>query len=185
MKKTRPLSRRHRQSPKRSMWFFNPPSFPAVVCLLLASGPSAIVRRIRAIVVDSVDGQSGRTQTHVGEKIRKGVYPPFANKYSATAVVIVILVIWVQTTSLHARPNLVFGGFIHPGRGSLGSCLFTAKASAASNEAAPERRRSRNRGTTADTHTFPCCSSVEIGRPANNCESGKGNSVEIDKGVHF
>lgn len=87
-------------------------AFPAatttIVSLLLGCCPSAILRRVRAIVVDSVKAVIfGRTSAHV-RKERLEIKPPFAHLYSSTAIVGVCVIVWVAAAILHCVPNGIF-----------------------------------------------------------------------------
>lgn len=81
-----------------------------ISCLFCGGGPSAVVRRIRAVVVDAVKRMAaGRAASHVGQKRLKRVTPPIAYANTATAIALVVAVAGIGASRFHALPNLVLG----------------------------------------------------------------------------
>ena len=68
--------------------------------------PSAILWRVRTVVVDSVKRTAERRRAHVRVEV-VGVEPPFAHGNTAPAVVLPVLVRRVRAAMDHLRPPLV------------------------------------------------------------------------------
>ena len=84
-----------------------------VAGLLRAGSPSAVIRRVRTVVVDSVEAGSNGPSTHIGVEVRKRVLPPLAHLYAAPPVAFVVGALGVVTTCFHALPSAVFGRSEH------------------------------------------------------------------------
>jgi hypothetical protein len=80
--------------------------------LLFASGPFAIVRRVIAIVVDSLYCQSDRRKPHIRQKVLE-TFPALANLYSSSAIILESLDRWVSTSVTHGLPHIVDPSFAH------------------------------------------------------------------------
>jgi hypothetical protein len=78
--------------------------FPTIGLLLASCFPSAVLRRIRTIIVDSSESKSTRAFTHVGEEVFKGITPTLTNGDASTPVALVRVVIGIITASFHACP---------------------------------------------------------------------------------
>src|SRR5262249_40680478 len=74
--------------------------------------PSAIPRRVGAVVVDAIDGQAGRRIAHIGIEIFEA-QPVFANRDAATAVIGIAFIVWIKATLQHGTPNPVNSGPTH------------------------------------------------------------------------
>lgn len=86
---------------------------PPVVCLLKRSRPSAILRRVVAVYVDSVDRVLGRwPRPHVGKKRREVVPPSIAHCYTASAVTLVAVMCAPVATSPSRHPHFVLGRLV-------------------------------------------------------------------------
>ena len=88
----------------------------SVVVLLFNGCPTAILRRVVPVVVDSVEGvkgslpvTTGRAWTHVGKKVIERFQPAGTYGDPTTTVVVIILRQWVRAAVLHLRPRLIFG----------------------------------------------------------------------------
>ncbi len=88
-----------------------PPKF-GVACiseLLLARCPTAVLGRIGAVAVNSINGMSLRWfQSHVGQKIREAFAPALTNFDSARPVPSVRDVLLVLASGDHAAPRMIF-----------------------------------------------------------------------------
>lgn len=83
--------------------------FARVQNLLSARSPSAVVRRIRAVVVDAVDRMVLRwPRTHVGKKVSERVAPTFADENASASVVGIGDVVPVVAASVHGHPRQMF-----------------------------------------------------------------------------
>lgn len=80
---------------------------PLVSLLLRPAGPFAILRAIWAIVVNSLDGKTFRTRTHVLKKVVEAVHPSVANVYPSSAVVGKLPVVRIVASALHSLPSCV------------------------------------------------------------------------------
>jgi len=75
----------------------------AIVVLLLVGCPSAVIRNITQIVVDSFQRHICRPLAHVGKEIRKS-QPRIADGNSATSVTGICSVGWFRTPAYHTSP---------------------------------------------------------------------------------
>lgn len=81
-----------------------------VVALNLMRGPAAILWRVRAIIVDTIDFvKLGWSRTHVGVESFERV-PPHTDLDAASPIVPVDIEIRVDASLPHAMPNTVLGG---------------------------------------------------------------------------
>lgn len=89
----------------------------AVVRLLLPSGPSAVPRRVGAIVIDSIYRQVRRwARAHVGVKTREIVAPLIAHADSASTVAEKIRVSGIAASLFRSLPDVPFGRLTQPMR---------------------------------------------------------------------
>lgn len=85
-----------------------PTRWSAVVRLFGLGGPSAVVRRVGAIVVDAVNGVIGRRfRSHIAVE-RAKVQPFWRDRDSAPAVPFPCWVVRVQAPLAHSEPCLIF-----------------------------------------------------------------------------
>ncbi len=75
--------------------------------LLSPARPFAILRRIRAVVIDAFEGESFRTISHILSKCWKAFKPSFADHYSATAIIRIGCISWIQASLLHLKPDFI------------------------------------------------------------------------------
>lgn len=80
-----------------------------VPLLTISVRPLAIFWLVITGCVFSVNGRVVRSFTHVVQKVFKGG-PPFANGYSFSSIVLVLLCLWVKTPGAHGSPCAVRGG---------------------------------------------------------------------------
>jgi hypothetical protein len=94
---------------QRSAVESNPVAPATVPALLRVQRPSAVPRRVRAIVVHPFDGML-RTwpPPHVRNKVLKRVPPPLANRDPATPIVGETLVVRIGASVAHRVPDAVF-----------------------------------------------------------------------------
>ncbi len=78
-----------------------------VSLLLLAATPFAILRRVIAVVVDSVQRVSIWARPHVSNEIGKTVLPSIANSNSSAAVITPLRIIRLSAAIQHPLPNIV------------------------------------------------------------------------------
>ena len=99
--------------------------------LLAFCSPSAIVREVSKVIVDSIYGVSfRRAASHVSKKVFKAIEPPVAHSYSTPSVVFVGGGVFVCTSNPDAVPNVIDGSFAHPMRlsGGLSNLVMDATA---------------------------------------------------------
>lgn len=86
----------------------------SILVLLQARRPSAILRRVRAVVVDAINGQiGGWARPHVAIERLEAGGPRVADRYTSPAVALEVLALRVKATVLNASPNPVFRGVAH------------------------------------------------------------------------
>lgn len=97
-------------TPLQQRMFFTIPGQAAgvafIICLLFSGRPSAIIRRIAFIVVDSIKRTSQRSFTHISKKIIERE-PAVANRNPATAIIGEVAMCGVEATFFHTRPSLI------------------------------------------------------------------------------
>ena len=81
---------------------------PFVVVLLTACSPSAILRRIRAIVVDPINRVFWRgLWSHVSKKVTKRLSPSVTHSNAPTTVVAIPFLIGVSASLYHGVPRSI------------------------------------------------------------------------------
>ena len=85
-------------------------SLMAILCLLLASGPSTVRRAVSGIVVIALKSHARWALAHVGQEVVERVGPSITHRDSPAAVAFVMRLLGVGTSLFHAGPNLVLGG---------------------------------------------------------------------------
>ncbi len=91
-------------------------SIRSVARIFLACDPSAVIRGIWPIVINSINlvflGRPGR---HIRNKCTKGISPLGADKNSPVAVCAKPWVFWIRTATFHIEPNIIklMGGVFH------------------------------------------------------------------------
>jgi hypothetical protein len=73
--------------------------------LFFDGGPSYIARFVVAVIVDAVEGKSGRTGTDMLVKRIEAIQPLIAHNDSATSVIRVILAVLFVTATLGCCPS--------------------------------------------------------------------------------
>lgn len=91
-----------------------------IIALCLQVGPSAVVRRVIAVYINTVDRMIGRAWTHVREKMAEISSPSFAHLNATTAVVFVRLGVLVVAAPLYFAPGIVLARVL----GSVHGCAF-------------------------------------------------------------
>lgn len=85
----------------------------AIAHLLLSGGPFAVVRRIRAIVVDPFDSMACcRSLPHIGIEGCEVIAPTIAYRDASAAVVVPVLLSWICASRNHSLPYQVFRRWI-------------------------------------------------------------------------
>ncbi len=85
-----------------------------VVGLRCMSSPTAILRRVGTIVVDTVQRASAWTHSHVPEECPKAIEPFLANPDTSCTVVNETRTVWIETPSFHVTPRIIFFGVALP-----------------------------------------------------------------------
>jgi hypothetical protein len=87
----------------------------AIVALDLASGPTAVVRFIRAININSINRmQIRRALSHVSVEIFEGIFPSLTDRDTATSVAFICGIIWISASGLQAQPSPILDRFAAP-----------------------------------------------------------------------
>ncbi len=69
--------------------------------------PTAIVRFVVAVVVDSIKTPPFGTEPHISEEVLERFQPTLANGNPSPAISLKEMSVWVQTTSPHADPTSI------------------------------------------------------------------------------
>lgn len=84
---------------------------PRISALFCRGGPTAILRRVGAVVVDAVERMFGVWAfTHIFEEIRKRAEPTVTDDDSAAPVVLILLERFRVAARFHRFPGAIFGG---------------------------------------------------------------------------
>ena len=114
-----------------------------ISCLFHACRPSAILRFIVSVVVNSIKCLVLWSRSHICQKIFKGIYPAFANSNPAPAIKRPCWNIWTIATAFHGLPDSIFRWNIFTLCESMSrrasARLFLVKTAATFGELAPER----------------------------------------------
>lgn len=118
-----PFSDRVRDSVKRNAMIT-----ARIVGLLYFSRPTAVLRTVVAVRINTVNGMlRAWLLAHVGKE-RLEVVPPFADRDAAPAVVTIDARPWIETSFLDFDPRVVFGGSCSPVRTRSGASQFALQA---------------------------------------------------------
>lgn len=110
----------------------------SVLSLDIGGCPAAILRRVRAVVVNPVDAMARRrTWSHVSVKVCEGL-PSFTDSNSACAVTMIFLIGRIGASSAHATPRRVAGHVVQSVRTTRRSVCFLSQASARSLVSGPK-----------------------------------------------
>lgn len=130
--------------PRRSGYVLvgNPMYVTGITTLSSPWDPLAILLRVGPIVVDSLDGHSGRTLTHVGDKVLERICPTSTHSNSTSAIIFVTNILWIEAPPPHEFPDQIDGVvtssmrftrqmLLEPGCSHFSSALFASNGSAA------------------------------------------------------
>lgn len=139
----------------------NPYVIRSISHLLFSGSPSAILRRIRAVIVDSVNAVFRRwTATHIGQEVVERIKPALAES-DATDVATGIVALGIKTTGLEVAPSAIFrariftDGFAVSGHGCAGDLL--PEAAAGFRDSVLKARGGNGSDRAAITSAFPKC----------------------------
>ncbi len=76
---------------------------PSVVALLKPTSPTAVARFVSSIVVNTFNGQTARTFSHILQEVHKGT-PAITDSESSSAVIMKGRVVRISTTIKHCSP---------------------------------------------------------------------------------
>lgn len=153
-----------------------------VVALLNSGCPSAIIKRVRSVIVrEAINGMFWRARSHVGQERREIVVPSLAYCDSSASVVVVLRMASAKAAGAHVLPR---GIFTCPASSAasamlerqLGDTLF-AQATATLLLTRPQRSRSRNSDATAVAPT------LNVVWPARTRRTKVGNDDEAPKSI--
>ena len=104
----------------------------AITLLLRWRGPSAILRRVRTVVVNAIQRCPMWSRSHVCEELYERISPGVTDRNSSAPVAGVRLIGRIRTATFHGPPREVFGGLATWLRRAVSPFGITVKASAAS-----------------------------------------------------
>ena len=94
-------------------WSSSPPPGPPVQGLFSVGGPSTILRAVRAVVVDAVNGQPARWWlAHVSQEVLE-FKPAVADRDAAAAVTLIGMILRIRASLFHLHPAEVSTGASH------------------------------------------------------------------------
>jgi hypothetical protein len=82
--------------------------FAPVIGLFLVGSPTAVLRRVRSIIIDAFKAHIWRTRTHVCKEIFKRIPPTIANRNPTCSVFVVAGMVLIVTSAFHRAPSTVF-----------------------------------------------------------------------------
>src|SRR5258707_12322642 len=82
--------------------------FAPVVGLFLVGSPTAVLRRIRSVIINAFKAHIRRTRTHVCKEIFKRIPPTITNRNSTCSVFVVAGMVLIVTWAFHRAPSTVF-----------------------------------------------------------------------------
>ena len=126
-----------------------------ILALLAHRTPPAIARRIRAVVVNSIQRVALWRFPHVAEKGLKRLTPLIADQNTAASVIGVSGVVWVVAASLHSTPDMVLSSLGHPVRMRASAQRIQLQAAAAFRMAGFQLAARGRDHRTAVTSTYP------------------------------
>lgn len=127
-----------------------------IVGLLNIIRPSAIIRRVRPITIDTFNRVFRRwSRPHVGIEVFKGVLPPVAHDDTSTAVMFVYPGFGVVAPRLDTDPNIVFWSVRHSVCGAVSLNAFRRQAATAFRVATGQIINLGSRCVTAVANQFP------------------------------
>lgn len=157
----------------------------AVALLLLVCAPSAIVRTIAKIVVESINCISSWRLSHVGKKVRK-IKPAITDGDTTASIILVGLIFWIITALFYSKPNNVKPRFRLPMFGVIkthvgGACgrAFITKAATGSNFICLKMRHLYFFDASAITQTIEVAKRASIWRVANHNQSPESGANKI------
>jgi len=162
-----------------------------VPILLSAGGPSAVARRVVAVVVDTLNGQPSRTLAHIRQESREVVSPFFTHRDPAATVVLERGTAVVKASVFGGGPALVLARAIAPSA-SLRSVCGSARGDTLSHEAVTTCRLAGSQLWTSDALHGSACALTDppaVDRPCLWGETDHGETTidgacEIDQIGH-
>lgn len=82
-------------------------SVSSIILLIFSRCPSAIFRRIWAVIIYAINSKTFRSFSHVLNKCGKTVFPSFANKNTSSAIIKKTWAISVIASSAHTFPDSI------------------------------------------------------------------------------
>lgn len=135
-----------------------PSCISTIKYLLSLRQPAAIVFTIVSIIINPIQSHSLRTLAHIFKKILKPI-PPLAYLYSATTVMLKMLVIWIQAARAHMLPASIGSGVLTVVRMSMRYRIarkyFALQTTARFRFFASQRIASNRSLCTAHTFAYP------------------------------
>jgi hypothetical protein len=148
----------------------------AIVILLGACRPSAIVRCVVAIGVDAINGMMRTwSAAHIGKEVLKTVLPSVANSNTAAAIIGVPDVRWGIASGFHGNPRAIFGG---PGT-TVGCDNLTVQTATTRGSALREIAGRNETFCPAFTSAYPTDAAPEMGTLGNDCPTSELLSTQI------
>lgn len=81
----------------------------AILALLKATRPSAVVGCVRAVAIDAVNRVfRGWAPAHVGQEVLERLAPAVTNRDASSAVAVVVLGVWIKATFAKVTPRAIF-----------------------------------------------------------------------------
>jgi hypothetical protein len=149
------------------------------ICYLFAARcPSAIIRRVVAVVVDAINRKMRAwPTTHIRQKVCETLLPSLANFNSPSAVIGKCMIVRISASSLHCLPNEVFRMLIEAVLESPSRESFSMKTSAGFSPSSSEAAASNAFLSSAIANAFRMMSGL---RNHKKSSEAKSNRVDHD-----
>ena len=164
----------------------------AIATLLQWSGPAAILWRVWAVVVDSVNGVCrGWLRSHIGQERLEAVLPSLADSDTATAPILVSLVRQPETTRLQVAPCVIFGrsAVVTAAMAVLDvqfALVVAVIATATLRSSVPQVGTLDGRSITTIAHALPVgTSALDIGVSGENSQAPETTTHHLNQRRHI
>ena len=143
--------------------------------LLGIRGPSAILRRVVSVCIESINGIATRwARPHVGKEGGEAFDPSIAHADTTAAVVLEIWNVLVKAPTFHGGPCAMLWAVAHSMRSASRKVRFAGETSATACNSEPQRYSANVSTNTTGAKTDPCCRAVNVvWRALNDSEAPK------------
>lgn len=155
----------------------------SIVRLRVTTGPPAIIRRVIAIVVDTVQRQAWRASSHIGIERREVVLPPRTDTNTSASIVLIGGVFRVLASTAHETPTVVLRRI---GQTMFRWAAFGAQASTRSCVTAPKIHLENDGHSPTGAAAMPAsCGDRAVVFQSQDNQSAKALARQIKRLFHM